>query len=81
MNLKKNGKLSSVTEKLISIYIPESTTKRTPSIVTDVSAMLVEMMHFLTPGGEMSNTCIKDHNDQTVSNIKNNHRRVVFFSS
>lgn len=36
--------------------IPESTTKRTPSIVTEVSAILVEMMHFLTPGGAMSNT-------------------------
>lgn len=27
----------------------------------------------------MSNTCIKDHNDQTVSKIKNNHRRFFFF--
>lgn len=36
--------------------IPESTTKRTPSIVTEVSAILVEMIHFLTPGGAMSNT-------------------------
>lgn len=36
--------------------LPESTTKRTPSIVTEVSAMLVEMMHFRTPAGAMSNT-------------------------
>lgn len=30
---------------------PASTTNRTPSMVTEVSAMLVEMMHFRTPGG------------------------------
>lgn len=35
---------------------PESTTKRIPSMVTEVSAMLVERMHFRTPGGATSNT-------------------------
>lgn len=40
--------------------------------------MLVEMMHFLTPGGAMSKTCIIEHYNQTISRIKNNHRR--FFS-
>ena len=35
---------------------PESTTNLTPSIVTDVSAILVEIMHFLTPSGATSNT-------------------------
>lgn len=36
--------------------LPESTTKRIPSMVTEVSAMLVERMHFRTPGGATSNT-------------------------
>lgn len=36
--------------------LPESTTKRMPSMVTEVSAMLVERMHFRTPGGATSNT-------------------------
>jgi hypothetical protein len=35
---------------------PESTTNRTPSIVTDVSAMLVDTMHLRTPSGGKSNT-------------------------
>lgn len=35
---------------------PESTINLTPSIVTDVSAMFVDTMHFLTPSGEISNT-------------------------
>ena len=39
--------------------LPESTTKRIPSMVTEVSAMLVERMHFRTPGGATSNTCGK----------------------
>ena len=38
------------------LTFPESTTKRTPSMVTDVSAMLVEMMHLRTPSGATSNT-------------------------
>lgn len=38
------------------VNVPESTTKRTPSMVTEVSAMLVAMMHFLNPGGAMSKT-------------------------
>ena len=42
--------------KCTTSFIPESATKRTPSMVTEVSAILVEMMHFLTPGGAMSNT-------------------------
>ena len=42
--------------KLISFTLPESTINRTPSIVTDVSAMLVDTMHFLTPSGAMSKT-------------------------
>lgn len=37
-------------------FLPESRTKRTPSIVTEVSAMLVERMHLRTPGGGTSNT-------------------------
>lgn len=37
-------------------FIPESTTKRIPSMVTEVSAMLVERIHFRTPGGATSNT-------------------------
>lgn len=35
---------------------PESMINLTPSIVTDVSAMFVETIHFLTPSGAMSNT-------------------------
>ena len=35
---------------------PESMIKRTPSMVTEVSAILVETMHFLTPSGAISNT-------------------------
>jgi hypothetical protein len=31
----------------ISLARPESTTKRTPSMVTDVSAMFVDRMHLL----------------------------------
>ena len=38
------------------VPLPESTTKRMPSMVTEVSAMLVERMHFRTPGGATSNT-------------------------
>ena len=38
------------------LTFPESTTNRTPSMVTEVSAILVEMMHFLTPSGATSNT-------------------------
>ena len=40
----------------VTLTFPESTTNLTPSIVTEVSAMFVEMMHFLTPSGAMSNT-------------------------
>lgn len=47
---------SSVVQIIQTGRLPESTTKRTPSIVTEVSAIFVEMMHFLTPGGAMSNT-------------------------
>lgn len=36
--------------------LPESTTKRIPSMVTEVSAILVERMHFRTPAGATSNT-------------------------
>lgn len=35
---------------------PESTTNRMPSMVTEVSAMLVDRMHFRTPAGATSNT-------------------------
>ncbi len=42
--------------KLISFTFPESTTNLTPSIVTDVSAMFVETMHFLIPSGGKSKT-------------------------
>ena len=48
--------------------IPESATKRTPSIVTEVSAILVEMMHFLTPGGAISNTW--KHDDMRIKTDK-----------
>lgn len=36
---------------------PESNMKRTPSMVTDVSAMFVEIIHLRTLSGAMSNTC------------------------
>ena len=38
---------------------PESTINLTPSIVTEVSAMFVDTIHFLTPSGAISNTCLK----------------------
>lgn len=41
---------------VISLAFPESTTKRTPDIVTDVSAMFVERMHLRMPGGAAWNT-------------------------
>ena len=37
--------------------LPESTINRIPSMVMEVSAMLVETIHFLTPSGDTSNTC------------------------
>ena len=40
-------------------------------MVTDVSAMFVDTMHFLTPSGAMSNTLGK----------KNKHQYVTFFFS
>lgn len=39
---------------LCDCTFPESTMNRTPSIVTEVSAMFVDTMHFLTPSGDMS---------------------------
>ena len=36
---------------------PESMMKRTPSMVTEVSAIFVDTMHFRTPSGGKSNTC------------------------
>ena len=42
--------------KRISFSRPLSITNRTPSIVTDVSAMFVETMSFLTPSGGRSKT-------------------------
>ena len=41
---------------IMSLTLPESTTKRTPSMVTEVSAMFVDTIHFLTPSGGKSNT-------------------------
>ena len=38
------------------LTLPESTTNLIPSIVTEVSAMLVEMIHFRTPSGDTSKT-------------------------
>ena len=35
---------------------PESMTNLIPSIVIDVSAILVDIMHFLVPSGATSNT-------------------------
>ena len=40
----------------ISLCRPLSQTKRTPSIVTDVSATLVDKTHLRTPSGAASNT-------------------------
>lgn len=51
-----NGKTEEHVIFFIGVTVPESTTKRTPSMVTDVSAMFVAMMHFLNPGGAMSKT-------------------------
>lgn len=39
------------------LTLPESTMNLTPSIVMDVSAMLVDIMHLRTPSGGTSNTC------------------------
>ena len=36
--------------------LPESITNLIPSIVIDVSAILVDITHFLTPSGATSNT-------------------------
>ena len=37
--------------------LPESTMNLTPSMVIEVSAILVDMMHLRTPSGGTSNTC------------------------
>ena len=37
--------------------MPESTINLTPSIVMEVSAILVDIMHLRTPSGGTSNTC------------------------
>lgn len=54
---------------------PESSTKRTPSMVTEVSAMLVARMHFLTPGGGTSNTWgqTEHRRDQNPPLLPQNH--------
>lgn len=44
------------TSWIISLARPLSTTNRTPSIVMEVSAMLVEMMSFRTPSGAAGGT-------------------------
>lgn len=51
-----NGKTIERVIFFSGLTVPESTTKRTPSMVTEVSAILVAMMHFLSPGGAMSKT-------------------------
>ena len=46
--------------------------KRTPSIVMEVSAMLVDTIHFLTPSGATSNTCAHNHqSDENTNTLKN----------
>lgn len=40
-----------VESKLISFTLPESTTNLMPSIVMEVSAILVDTIHFLVPSG------------------------------
>lgn len=58
---KTNCKLRSIDLYLSKSFsnstFPESMMKRTPSMVTEVSAMFVDTMHFLTPSGGKSNTC------------------------
>ena len=39
------------------LTLPESTMNLTPSMVMEVSAILVDMMHLRTPSGGTSNTC------------------------
>ena len=56
-NLKKKTPVQSKRDYASILTFPESTTNLTPSMVTDVSAMLVEMIHLRTPSGATSNTC------------------------
>ena len=45
--------------QIYQVTFPESTMNRIPSIVMEVSAMLVDTTHFRTPSGGTSNTCEK----------------------
>ena len=53
---------------------PESMMKRTPSMVTEVSAIFVDTMHFLTPSGGKSNTC--QHRIRQVTVHKDSAKQV-----
>lgn len=54
--MQQKPKTDKIYKNLYKPTFPESTINLTPSIVTDVSAMFVDTIHFLTPSGEMSNT-------------------------
>lgn len=59
-NLDANSITLHISKKtdLFSFILPESMTYTTSSMVTDVSAILVEMMIFVTPsGGRLKTAC------------------------